>query len=86
MPMSYGILYKRRSVVELNNYLIDTVEPVMVRSETADGYHSQVKMKTYRVAAADAPSALQRFTEEQAGEVMYEGEPANFIIIGIDKE
>lgn len=71
--------------MELNNYLIDTVEYVNPNAhDTWPG--GGVKMKTYRVAASTAEAAMNRFADEEAGEVIYEGELANFIIIGIQKE
>jgi hypothetical protein len=65
--------------LELNKFLIDTVENVT----TEDG--SGIQMVTYQVLAEDASSAFERFTEEKAGVEVYRGDIVDFIIIGIQE-
>lgn len=65
--------------VILNNYLLDVVGAVQHK----DG-EPQVQMTTYVVAAENPEHALRRFFDEEAGEVFYEGEVVDRILIGID--
>lgn len=72
----------------LHTFLIDTVSSVekdVEDDESASGWSrgAAVQMKTYAVVAPDPQEAFRRFTEEQAGEVVYTGDIVNAVIIGI---
>jgi hypothetical protein len=40
-------------------------------------------MVSWTVAAATAASAFERFSSEGAGEILFEGELVDFVIVGI---
>lgn len=69
---------------ELQNYLIDIVQPVLVNDEEAKEYDiPQVQLVTFGVLGESAEHAYQRFIDEEAGEIIFEGEVTDRIIVGL---
>lgn len=69
--------------LELNAYLIDIVRAVQ---GVERGQDPQVQLVTYKVLAKDASQAIQRFFNEEAGVIIYEGEAVDSILTGIELE
>lgn len=58
----------------LTNFLIDTVQ---------SAGEDKVVMKTYAVLGSSADEAFRRFMQDQAGTIVYEGEPVEAIVVGM---
>lgn len=71
--------------MELNHYLIDISKAVSEEGEPGQYGPPRVQMITYAVLAPTAEEAMRRFTEEQAGEIVYEGPLVEGTIIGIQQ-
>lgn len=79
--------------IELNTYIIDVVRPkrALVPIDPPDGTSDlvdggpKVQLVSYAVVAPNPNEAMRRFFEEEAGEIIYEGDIVDRIAVGIEQ-
>jgi hypothetical protein len=67
-------------MIELETFMIDTVQPIEVDEDGEK--KSKVRMVRYTVLGSNAEHALNRFFNEEAGEIVEETEPNDLIVVG----